>query len=203
MRENLLADSFIRKVLMLLLILFLSSATYLNSIYFLHVKEYVSWEALREGGVVIMPHTHVQGVDNPYKFRLGDCSTQINLSETGRNQARRIGKRFRENGVDVGIVLHSRWCRARETAALAFPGITVADSSFDSFRLRPEHESFYTRQAEKIIGRWKSSDALVLTTHPENIHALTGIRVFAGEAVVLRSLKNKIEIVGKLTFKNY
>ncbi len=200
MRENLLADSFIRKVLMLFLILFLSSAAYLNSIYFFHIKEYVSWEALREGGVVIMPHTHALGADNPYKFRLGDCSTQIILSETGRNQARKIGKRFRENGIDVGIVLHSRWCRTRETASLAFPGITVAESSLDSFRLRPEHESFYTRQAEKIIGRWRSSNALVLTTHPENILALTGMRILAGEAVVLKNLKNNIEIVGKIKF---
>ena len=200
MRENLLADSFIRQMLVFLIVLFLVCAAYLNSVYFYQIKERIAWEVLSKGGVLVMPHTHVSGVDDPYKFRMGDCSTQINLSETGRNQARKIGKRFREHQVDVGIVLHSRWCRARETALLAFPGITFAEAAIDSFRLRPEHKSFYTKQAKKIITDWKSSDALVLTTHPENILALTGVDTLAGEAVVLRALQNNIEVVGKIQF---
>ena len=197
MRENLLADSFLRKTLLFSFVLFLFCTAYLNSVYFNQIEEQVAWRALDEGAVLMMSHTHVEGADNPYRFRMGDCSTQVNLSETGRTQARRVGQRFRKYGVDVGIVLHSRWCRTRETAALAFPGMTFADSSFDSFILRPEHEFFYTKQARKIISSWKSSNALVLMTHPENILAVTGLNIIPGEALVLR---NNIEVVGKIKF---
>ena len=200
MHGNFLQDSFIRKMTLFLFTLFLFSAAYLNSVFFYQVKEYSAWQTLNQGGILVMPHTHVLGADNPYRFRIGDCSTQVNLSENGRNQARNIGKRFREYGVDVGIVLHSRWCRARETAALAFPGMTFAEASFDSFNLRPENEFFYTTRAKKIIANWKSSNALVLMTHPENVHALTGVSPAPGEALVLKDFKNTIEVVGKLRF---
>ena len=201
MRENLFADSFIRQVLILLLVLFVFSAAYLNSVLYNRiVLEPHVWQALDDGAVALMPHAHAKGVDDPYKFRLGDCSTQVNLSETGRNQAKRIGKRFRERGVEVGIVLHSRWCRTKETALLAFPGITIMESSIDSFRLRPEHEAFYTKKLKEIIFNWSGSNALVLMTHPENIFALTGIDASSGEAVVARSLKNNVEVIGRIVF---
>ncbi len=197
MRENLLADSFLRKTLLFSIVLFLFCCAYLNSIYFSHIKEQVAWRVVSEGGILMMSHTHINGADNPYRFRMSDCSTQVNLSETGRAQARKVGQRFRKKGVDVGIVLHSRWCRARETATIAFPGMTFADSSFDSFILRPEHKSFYVRQAKKIISNWKSSNALVLMTHPENIFGVTGFNLIPGEALVL---KNNTEVVGKIKF---
>ena len=197
MRENLLADSFIRKAFLFSMILFLCCSAYLNSIYFNYLQEQDAWRALGEGGILMMSHTHVKGADNPYRFRMGDCSTQVNLSETGRAQARKVGQRFRSNGVDVGIVLHSRWCRARETATLAFPGMTFAESSFDSFILRPENKSFYINKAKNIISNWKSTNVLVLMTHPENILGVTGLNLIPGEALVL---KNNIEVVGKIKF---
>jgi len=182
-------------------VLFLFGAAYLNSaLYNYLVIEPVAWQALDEGGVALVPHTHAKGFDDPYKFRLGDCSTQVNLSETGRNQARKIGSRFREHGIEVGIVLHSRWCRTKETALLAFPGIAFVEPSIDSFRMRPENEIFYTNRLKEIISRWNGSDALVLMTHPENILALTGVNTLSGEAVVMRLVKNNIEVVGGITF---
>ncbi len=197
MRENLLADSFLRQTIVLCLTLFLCCSAHLNSIFFDRLKEQISWRALSEGGILMMSHTHVKGIDNPYRFRMGDCSTQVNLSEAGRSQARRVGQRFRKNNIKVGIVLHSRWCRTRETATLAFPGMTFANASFDSFNLRPENKSYYTKQAIKVISNWKSSNALVLMTHPENILAITGLNLIPGEALVL---KDNIEVVGKIRF---
>ncbi len=201
MRENLFADSFIRQALLLLLVLLFLSAAYLNSILYKRIAiEPSAWQALDEGAVALISHAHAKGVDNSYKFRLGDCSTQVNLSETGRNQAKRIGRKFREHGVEVGIVLYSRWCRTKETASLAFLGITFVESSIDSFQFRPEYEYFYTNKLKKIISSWHSTNALVLMTHPENILALTGIRASEGEAVVIRNIKNNLEVVGRIVF---
>lgn len=47
---------------------------------------------LRKGGVVVLfRHALAPGTFDPPGMRLGDCSTQRNLSDAGRAQARRIG----------------------------------------------------------------------------------------------------------------
>ncbi|HST00558.1 MAG TPA: histidine phosphatase family protein, partial [Usitatibacter sp.] len=81
----------------------------------------VDWERLRKGGyVLLMRHaaTTVAGVD-PKGFRLGECRTQLNLSDDGRAQARRAGQRVAEEKVPVSRVYTSPWCRCRETGLLA------------------------------------------------------------------------------------
>ena len=76
------------------------------------------WRRLREGGhVVLMRHAAtVPGVGDPQNFKLGVCATQRNLSDGGREDARRIGAAFRERDVPVSEVLSSRWCRCVDTA---------------------------------------------------------------------------------------
>lgn len=50
-------------------------------------------EAIRKGGVALpIRHATAPGTFDPENFRLDDCSTQRNLSNAGRDQARRIGK---------------------------------------------------------------------------------------------------------------
>lgn len=54
------------------------------------------WEALKSGGhVALMRHADAPGFGDPPGFRLDDCSTQRNLSEAGRKQARAVGERIR------------------------------------------------------------------------------------------------------------
>jgi phosphohistidine phosphatase SixA len=55
------------------------------------------------------------GVGDPAGFRLDDCSTQRNLTDAGREDARRVGGTFRTRGIPVGRVLSSPWCRCLET----------------------------------------------------------------------------------------
>jgi hypothetical protein len=58
------------------------------------------WAALRAGGhVALMRHVEAPGSGDPPGFRLGDCSTQRNLSEEGRRQARTTGESFRSTGI--------------------------------------------------------------------------------------------------------
>ncbi|MEM6667391.1 MAG: histidine phosphatase family protein, partial [Pseudomonadota bacterium] len=57
------------------------------------------WERLREGGlVVLVRHALAPGTGDPSNFLVDDCSTQRNLSETGREQARLMGARFAAQG---------------------------------------------------------------------------------------------------------
>lgn len=76
---------------------------------------------LRRGGVVLaMRHALAPGTFDPEGFRLDDCSTQRNLDEEGREQARRVGGWLRAQGLQPARVRTSPWCRCVETAALAF-----------------------------------------------------------------------------------
>lgn len=76
---------------------------------------------LQAGGVVIaFRHATAPGTFDPPQFRLGDCSTQRNLSEAGRAQAQRMGAWFAQRQLQPAHVLSSPWCRCIDTAALAF-----------------------------------------------------------------------------------
>ena len=60
-------------------------------------------ERLREpGAVLLIRHALAPGIGDPADFRLGDCATQRNLSEEGRQQARAIGRWLRAHGVGWG-----------------------------------------------------------------------------------------------------
>jgi hypothetical protein len=72
------------------------------------------------GAVVAFRHTLAPGTFDPPGFRLDDCATQRNLSDEGREQARRIGAWFKGRGLVPASVLSSPWCRCLDTARLAF-----------------------------------------------------------------------------------
>src|SRR5712692_3099813 len=79
------------------------------------------WDALRTpGSVVVLRHSYAPGGFDPPTARLDDCSTQRNLDESGRAQARRVGEEFRRHGIAVGTILSSPRCRCLDTARLAF-----------------------------------------------------------------------------------
>ena len=76
---------------------------------------------IRQGGVVVaFRHALAPGTYDPPQFRLGDCSTQRNLNDVGRAQARSMGQAFTQAGLAPTQVRSSPWCRCLETARLAF-----------------------------------------------------------------------------------
>jgi phosphohistidine phosphatase SixA len=78
-------------------------------------------DALQRGGYVIfVRHAQANAGSDATPFDLADCSRQRNLSEEGKEDARRIGAAFDALRIPVGDVLSSEYCRALETAGLAF-----------------------------------------------------------------------------------
>ncbi len=76
---------------------------------------------LRRGGVVlVLRHARAPGTFDPPGFRLGDCSTQRNLGEEGRAQARQLGAYLKSQQLRPARVRSSPWCRCMDTAELAF-----------------------------------------------------------------------------------
>ena len=78
--------------------------------------------AMQRGGNVI----YVRHADTERNYSdqvlavLGDCSTQRVLSEEGWKQAKKIGEQFRNNHIPYHKVISSDYCRAWQTADLAF-----------------------------------------------------------------------------------
>lgn len=158
-----------------------------------------AWAALRQpGAVVLFRHAVAPGTGDPAGMRLGDCATQRNLDAAGRAQARRIGETFRARGIAVGAVLTSRWCRAADTAELAFPGAARPEPAFDSFFSDRSAEPARTAAARRILEGWAGPGALVVTTHQVNITALTGIVPRSGEGIVMRHVGGRMEVVGRV-----
>lgn len=145
------------------------------------------WDALRAGGyAVLIRHATAPGFGDPPEFRLGDCSTQRNLSDAGREESRRLGARFKQEKVQFTEVLSSRWCRCVDTAKLAFGKVTPAPE-FDSFFADRSTESAQTAAARKRIANFRGPGNLVIVTHQVNMTALTGAFPGQGEAFVVQA----------------
>lgn len=89
--------------------------------------------ALRDGGYVIyFRHARTNAVpDDQFPVNFQDCTTQRNLSEQGRAQAQAIGRAMRDLKIPIGRLLTSPFCRALETARLAF-GEPAIESSLEN-----------------------------------------------------------------------
>ncbi len=156
------------------------------------------WTLLKAGGrVVIMRHAATDGTAGDRDtMRLEDCSTQRNLSASGRDDARRIGEAFRSHGITVDDVRSSLWCRCLDTATLAF-GTASPWLPLNSFFRNRERESGQTRAVRELIGRHRGG-TLILVTHQVNITALTGLYPTEGEMIVLMPQGGDFTVAGRL-----
>jgi phosphohistidine phosphatase SixA len=157
------------------------------------------WALLGEpGAIVLFRHATAPGTGDPPGFRLGDCATQRNLDKRGRAEARAIGEAFRERGLAVARVVSSQWCRAKETAELAFPGLVEEERAFNSFFGNRSDEPRATARATAILAAWQGPGLFVVFTHQVNITALTGIAPRSGEGIVLANRAGELAVLGRL-----
>ncbi len=158
------------------------------------------WAALRGGGhVALLRHALAPGTGDPAEFAIGDCSTQRNLSDEGRAQARRIGERLRANGITAARVFTSKWCRCRDTAAELGFGAARDLPALNSFFRRTERRAPQTRALKDWLAAQDLSTPVVLVTHQVNISALAGTYAASGELVIVRpDADGEVEVVGRI-----
>lgn len=161
-----------------------------------------AWPDLTQpGAIVLFRHATAPGIGDPAEFKLNVCSTQRNLDDRGRAEARQLGEQFRSRKIRVDAVLSSQWCRGRETARLAFGEGAVKDEpAFNSsFRASAEISEAQTAQARAILSRWRGPGTLVVVTHQVNITALTGVGATSAEGVVVRpAADGSLKVVGSV-----
>ena len=163
-----------------------------------YANELLIWDKLNassaKGYVLLLRHSLAPGVGDPENFKLGDCSTQRNLSQEGRDDASEIGAWIKRQKVKIYRVESSRWCRARQTAKLLDIGKVKLNKNLDSlFResnLESHPKTLKTKQ--QIISHRNKSGLLVLVGHYVNIAALVGVGVDSGEGVIVKANKNGV-----------
>jgi hypothetical protein len=79
-------------------------------------------EKLRHGGYVLyIRHASTDFSQNDSRMTsYEDCSTQRNLTDKGRTEAKKLGAEIKRLQIPIGVVYASPFCRTMETARLAF-----------------------------------------------------------------------------------
>ena len=133
---------------------------------------------------------------------LTDCASQRNLSDAGRAHARAIGEAIRDLNIPIGKVMSSPYCRASDTAKLAFGRAEIL------FDLRfgvgdDEEQTAYLSQA--LVRMLSTPPAkgtnTVLVSHTANLKEAAGIWPKPeGAAYIFKPLnENNFQYIGRLT----
>jgi len=182
------------KLVNFLLIIFISLTTGIKA----DSRTEILNELKKGGHLIFIRHAYAPGTGDPNNFKINDCSTQRNLNDKGRKQAKKIGDFFQENQIPLDLIISSEWCRCKETALL----------SFESFKTKSFLNSFYSLKFEKnrnkqmsdlkkYVKEWKSRKNLVLVTHYVVISEALDYSSSSGEIVISDknfNIINSIEI---------
>ena len=139
----------------------------------------------REGGVLLIRHAATEpGLGDPPEFVLGQCRTQRNLSEEGRQASRQLGLAFRQLGIQPDAVRSSQWCRCQDTARLAFGQFEdwpALNSTFAGQGDAAAQQAALRQRLQNLpLGRME-----VWVTHQVNMTALTDAYPAMGEGFLV------------------
>jgi phosphohistidine phosphatase SixA len=161
------------------------------------------WDQLQgsnpKGYVMLMRHALAPGVGDPPNLKVGDCSTQRNLNEEGRTQAREMGQWLQRREIKILRVESSRWCRAKETAKLLNIGTVRPNKNLDSLFQETNLNSHpQTANIKKrIINHRNTRGLLVFVGHFVNFQAVAQTSLDSGEGVLVRATSTgEIKILG-------
>lgn len=181
--------------------------TVLLSLFYQPISAAEPWDALRQGGVLILLRHAITepGTGDPPGYRADDCKTQRNLSEQGRAQAQRFGTMLASRGVRPVMVFSSAWCRCVDTGTLAFPSLPINHlPALDSLFTDNSRAAMQTTALRESLQRISQSSVTVWITHQINVTALTGEYLGMGEALVLRPEGDgKFHVLGRMIPTEY
>lgn len=160
---------------------------------------------LRNGGYILyFRHTSTDFSQNDAKMTsYEDCSTQRNLTDKGRDEARTIGTAIRELGIPIGKVRASPFCRTVETAELAF-GRAEKTPAARGGPARPENPDRYIalrRLLEETPARGTND---VIVSHGNPFHAVAGPPYLAeGEAAVVLPGAGGFRVIARIRVEEW
>jgi phosphohistidine phosphatase SixA len=137
-------------------------------------------EMLTQGGNVIYLRHATTDKTRPDAdpVDLSNCSMQRPLSKEGREQARNIGLALRGAGVKIDRVLTSPYCRAIDTAELAFPDASrrPIHALAYSLALPKDEAARAAAEVKRLLGTTPAAGTnLLLVGHTSNLKEAAGV----------------------------
>lgn len=159
-----------------------------------------AWEALRNGeAVLMMRHALAPGTGDPANFELGDCTTQRNLNDEGRAQARSWKPFLAQHGITEARVYSSQWCRCMDTATEMAMGEVTGWPPLNSFFRNRSKGPGQTRDSIEGVNAMGEGAPIILVSHQVNTTALTGIYPSSNEGVIIAlPLSDSPEILARV-----
>ena len=151
-------------------------------------------ENLKKGGnLIFIRHAYAPGGGDPTNFNINDCLTQRNLSDSGREQSKKIGIFFKKNQIPIDQVISSEWCRCKETALIAFKNFETKNFLNSFFRPRfAENKEKQMIDLKKFVNEWNGNKNLVFVTHYVVISEALDYAPNSGEIVISNKNFKKI-----------
>jgi phosphohistidine phosphatase SixA len=139
----------------------------------------------QSGGVLLIRHAATEsGLGDPPGFVIGQCRTQRNLSEAGRQASRALGAWFQAQNLKPDAVRSSQWCRCQDTARLAFGAHEDWPALNSTFAGQGDSAAQQQALRERLqalpAGRTE-----VWVTHQVNMTGLTGAYPGMGEGFLV------------------
>ena len=141
--------------------------------------------------VIFLRHALAPGLGDPLDFIKEDCSTQRNLNDEGRSQARLIGDYLKKSNIRFSEILTSEWCRCIDTAKELDLGQWETFSGLNSFFQGHEKKYHVMDKLWKKIDSLNFSDLVLFVTHQVVITEITGEVPRSGEMVLYNSITKK------------
>ena len=148
-------------------------------------------ETIRRGisaNVIFMRHALAPGFGDPHNFIKEDCSTQRNLNNKGRLQARLIGSYLKVSDIKFSEILTSEWCRCIDTTEELNLGKLETFSGLNSFFQGHEKKDQVMNKLQKKLDSIDNSDLVLFVTHQVVITEQTGVAPSSGEMVLYNSI---------------
>ena len=159
------------------------------------------WALLKQGGqVVLIRHAVTDpGIGDPPGFKVDDCRTQRNLSDAGRAEAQRLGASLRARDVPVARVLASPWCRALETARIAFGAEAQAEPALANLFEYSQNRERQLAGFRALVANAPKQGNLFMVTHGSTTLAFTGVNPATAEMVIVTPARDgTVKVAGRI-----
>lgn len=145
---------------------------------------------LKDGNhVLLMRHADAPGYGDPQNYQISQCSTQRNLGDLGRKQAKNTGDWLSIQGIEQAKVYSSPWCRCIDTASLLNKGTVKKETALGSFFDDMSQAKRQTDELVKLIAIERKQNPtmpIIMVTHHVNIQSYMGMVVNSGDMVLVK-----------------
>lgn len=145
---------------------------------------------LKDGShVLLMRHADAPGYGDPKNYQISECSTQRNLGDQGRKQAKNTGDWLSSQGIEQAKVYSSPWCRCIDTASLLNKGTVKKEMALGSFFDDMSQAKRQTDELIKLIAAERKQNPnlpMIMVTHHVNIQSYMGMVVNSGDMVLVK-----------------